>query len=97
MNYQAKPPLKRYRYMTKVNISYHRDDRELGKCEIELPNEMVDELQEKFQRLFSEELKSATFRSNGSNTIISFLASRKKIKLLEQIMMTVTDMTARLN
>lgn len=83
--------------MTKVNISYHRDDEDLGKCDIELPNEMVKELLEKFQRLFSEELKEATFTHEGSNTLISFLASRKKIKMLEKVIVLSKDMTARLN
>jgi len=83
--------------MTKVNISYHRDNRSIGKCEIELPNEMVDELLEKFQRLFSEELKTATFTNIGTNTLISFLASRKKIQMLEEIMVAVTNLTVRLN
>ena len=97
MNYQAKPLLKLYRYMTKVNISYHRDDLNLGKCEIDLPNEMVDELLEKFQRLFSEELKTATFTKKGTNTLISFFASRQKIQMLDEIMVAVSNMTARLN
>ena len=83
--------------MTKVNISYHRDDANLGKCDIELPNEMVEELLAKFQGLFSEELKEATFTQEGPNTFISFLASRSKIKILEDIMLLVTTMTVRLN
>jgi len=58
---------------------------------------MVEELLEKFQRLFSEELKTATFVPKGSNTRISFFASRKKIKILEEIMVVISDGTARLN
>lgn len=83
--------------MTKVNISYHKENPDLGKCEIELPNEMVQELLEKFQRFFSDELKTATFTGKDSNILISFYANRKKIKILEEIMVAVTNMTARLN
>ena len=83
--------------MTKVNISYHQDNLNLGKCDIELPHEMVEELLEHFQRLFSEELKSASFKSKGTNTLISFLASREKIEILEGIMIAVKNMVARLN
>jgi len=83
--------------MTKVSISYHQENLDLGKCDIELPNEMVEELLEKFRRLFSKELKEAIYIHEGPNTHISFLASRKKIEMLETVIVLAKDMTVRLN
>ena len=83
--------------MTKVSISYHQENSDMGKCDIELPNEMVEELLEKFQVLFSKELEEAIYINEGPNIHISFLASRKKIEMLEKVIVLAKDLTLRLN
>jgi len=83
--------------MTQITISYHKYNNQLANCQIELPNESVDELRLHFQKFLGPELEQGTFTQNGEKTIIKFQANKSKIRTLEKVIHATQQMTARLN
>lgn len=84
--------------MTEINISYHSlNHSQLAQCQISVATSLVEELIQHFQRLFSKELAQAEISQKGEITSIKFQAPKAKIKVLEKIIITTKQMTAKLN
>ena len=84
--------------MTEITISYHQlNGHPLAQCQIDIASNMVSELFQHFQQLFSKELAQAEISQKGEMTSIIFQASKTKIKALEHVIITVKQMTAKLN
>ncbi|GEM_PF-4870917 len=84
--------------MTEITISYPKlNNNQLAQCQIDIASNMVSELLQYFQRFFSTELAQAKISQKGEMTSIIFHASKAKIKTLEHVIITVKQMTARLN
>ena len=81
----------------KIDISYHKYNKQLGNCTIEVPNEQVTEVLHNFKNFFSQELQEAVITPKGANTVISFQAEQAKIAVLQELIAIAYNVTAQLN